>query len=140
MRTIRRPLACLAFLALLLAGMDSRAAEPTYPTTMAGLPDGVRELLARREGGMADVGGPFSQWCERKPGTFHARLVSAEVRPDKVLVRYERGGIAGARPHEVEFTRDGETWTEVVQHTRLTWNGRPRAFGPVTGRLPAPAP
>jgi hypothetical protein len=130
MRTLRRSTASLVFLALLLAGLDARATEPTYPTTMAGLPDGVRERLERREDGMADVGGPFSEACVRKPGTFHARLVWAEVRPDTVRVRYERGGIAGARPYEVEFTRDGDSWTEVVQHTRLTWSGRQRAFGP----------
>lgn len=130
MRMLRRPLASLAFLALLLAGIDGRAAEPTYPTTMAELPDAVRELLVRREDGMADVGGPFSEACVRKPGTFHARLVWAEVRPDTVLVRYERGGLAGPRPYQVEFTRIGDSWSEVVQHTRLTWSGRPRVFGP----------
>lgn len=130
MRMLRRLTASFAFLALLLAGIDAGATEPTYPTTMAGLPDAVREILNRREDGMADVGGPFSAACVRKPGTFHARLVWAEVRPDTVRVRYERGGIAGARPHEVEFTRIGDSWTEVVRHTRLTWSGRPRVFGP----------
>ena len=127
MHSFLRPLVLLPF----LLAPDGRAAEPAYPTTMAGLPDAVRETLERRYDGTADVGGPFSQWCRRKAGTFHARLLWAEVRPETVLVRYEKGGLAGPRVHIAEFAWSGGGWIEVVQHTRLTWSGKPRAFGTV---------
>jgi len=120
--------------------MDARAAEPARASTMAALPDGVRALLERREDGMADAGGPFSPWCRREPGTFHARLLSAEVGPDTVLVGYERGGIAGPLIHHVEFTREADTWIEVVRPARLTWSGKQRRFGQVAATPSPPAP
>lgn len=138
MRTIRHPIIPFALLALLLAGTPARASEPAHAVTMAALPGEVRALLVRREGEIADAGEPFSEGCVRRSGTAHARLISAEMRPDTVLVRYERGGIAGARAHEATFTKEGDSWIEVVQHTRLTWPGRPRAFGAVAGKAAPP--
>lgn len=110
------------------------AGAPAYPVTMAALPAPVRDLLERRHGEMADVGGPFSGWCVRAPGSFSARLVRAEVRPDEVRIRFERsGGRAGPRGQSAVFRKDGADWIEVGQASPpslriMQYTGEPRRF------------
>ncbi|MCC2957662.1 hypothetical protein LK542_18755 [Massilia sp. IC2-477] len=141
MRTPRIP---IALFVLLLAGVDARAADPAYPTTMAGLPEQVRDLLERRYGEMADVDGPFSGWCTRAPGSFGARLLWAEVGPDAVRVRFEQqGGITGPRSRNVEFGRQDDAWVEVGQaapppQRLLKWTAAPRSFSSVPDQVLPP--
>jgi len=120
--------------ALLAVGQPADAAT-SEPATLASLPAQVRELLERRHGEIGDAGAPFSQWCVRAPGTYHARLVSIETEPERILVRFEHGGIAGPRKALAEYRLDNGTWTEpglapppppYVPPVR--WTGQPHRF------------
>lgn len=137
----------MILLALVLAGTDAGAGEPqpagepVYATTVAALPEGVRSLLEQAYGGMADAGGEFATGCVRRAGIPHARLIEAELRPDRVLVRYEHGGFAGVQRARAEYRRVGDDWVksaETGQFTRqvpaapalpaIRWAGQPRQF------------
>jgi hypothetical protein len=124
-------------LAVSLAGAAA-AAEPSGAVTMASLPEQVRELMERQYGEMGDAGAPFSPWCVRAPGTYHARLVSIEREAERLLVRFERGGIAGALTRLAEYRMQDGAWTEIgkpppppVTPPPVKWTGQPRSFGNV---------
>ena len=137
---MRFPHLSAALLAAVFAASNAGATEPHSPagapaqaTTLAALPEAVRDLLERRYGEMADPGGPFSRWCQREPGSFHARLVAAELRPDHVLVHFEHGSRGGARKMRAEYRRSGDDWSEAGNPAAppARWAGGQREFSPV---------
>ncbi|MCD2518495.1 hypothetical protein LQ564_19515 [Massilia sp. G4R7] len=141
-----------ALLALSAPGQqgDAAAAEPA---TLASLPAQVRELLERRHGEMGDAGAPFSQWCQTDPGTYHARLVSIEAEPERIVILFEHGSLAGALKARAEYRLDKGTWTEpgmapvpAPEAPPVRWTGRTRHFSspldtvspPLTATLTSP--
>ncbi len=130
----------MTLLALVLGASSAGAAgpqpagEPVYATTVAALPDGVRHLFEQTYGAIADPGGEFATGCVRRAGIPSARLIEAELLPDRVFVRYEHGGLAGVRSTRAEYRRSGDDWIEV--DTQAITLGRTPALPPVrwTGR------
>ena len=141
-----------ALLAMSLAGAAT-AAEPSGAVTMASLPEQVRDLMERQYGEMGDAGAPFSAWCVREAGTYHARLVSIEREAERLVVRFESGGIAGAHARRAEYKMQNGAWAEVgmpppppLAVPPVKWTGQPRRFSaaldtvlpPLTGALTPP--
>ncbi len=119
----------------LLAMSQAALASASEPATLASLPEPVRALLAARHGEIGDAGAPFSAWCVRAAGTYHARLVSIEAAPERILVRFERGGIAGPLQVRAEFRIEDGKWTEPGMAPPpppyvppVRWTGQPRRF------------
>lgn len=119
----------------LLAMSQAGRATASEPATLASLPEPVRALLAARHGEIGDAGAPFSAWCVREAGTYHARLVSIEAEPERILVRFEHGGRAGPRKVNAEFRIEDGKWTEPGMAPPpppyvppVRWTGQPHRF------------